>query len=375
MNTTTDEKYSALRGLVLSASEAADDTAYTHRVSMLADCLQLRGVHCDTLHLEDSPPLGVSNLASLSLLLRLPTLRHYDFIYAGAEEAGQTLYFCRHFVRAPIIYDAHSDVVLQAAHARAVRSRGRHTQAPLRVRIVAALAMASANHIITVSTPYQNALKKQCRPDQGVSLIRNGVDLELFKAHPWPEKPRYDFAYAGAFQSWQGSDMLLDAFAQLLDSRARFLIIGFRPEQREIKELFARRLGDQATLQDYTDRASMVNLLQDAAVLVNPLPLHAFTPYCFPTKFAEYAALARPVLVTEGVESADFVRRYECGFVAAPNAEALASAMRQTLQTAPATLQAMGARARTMAEKEFSWARIGDEYATLVRRLCANKAT
>jgi glycosyltransferase involved in cell wall biosynthesis len=39
----------------------------------------------------------------------------------------------------------------------------------------------------------------------------------------------------------------------------------------------------------------------------------------FPTKFAEYVATGRPVIVTNVDETANFVQKFDCGFVCQPN--------------------------------------------------------
>jgi glycosyltransferase involved in cell wall biosynthesis len=75
------------------------------------------------------------------------------------------------------------------------------------------------------------------------------------------------------------------------------------------------------------------------------------------------------VLVNDVDESADFVRQYQCGFVAEPTPEGMAKTMEIAAATRHENLVEMGERARRMAEEIFSWDKIGDEYAGLVRRL------
>jgi glycosyltransferase involved in cell wall biosynthesis len=66
-------------------------------------------------------------------------------------------------------------------------------------------------------------------------------------------------------------------------------------------------------------------------------------------------------------ETADFVKRYHCGFVSEPSPESMAPVMEQAAATPLEILQDMGKRARKMAEENFSWPIIGDAYADLVR--------
>lgn len=367
--TVSSEMTRPLKGLVVSAAPSFLESAYSHRLNMLAESLVQHNISCDFFHYPEHFLTHKYTTASLFMPFNLPMLRRYDFYYAGAEEAGSSLFFCKPFLTGPVIYDAHSDVVRQAAHAREVATNGAVTTAPFMVRLKDSMAFRTADHVMTVSTPYREDLIQKGLAPQNITLIRNGVDLSLFSEQPWSSSKHFTFAYAGAFQSWQGTDELIEAFAHINQPGVRFVIIGFGPQDEHYKQRFAQHLGERATLVDRVDRATMIQHLSAAHVLVNPLPMHSFTPYCFPTKFAEYAALGRPVLVTDGVESADFVRANDCGFITNSDADALAQGMLNAMQTPMESLQAMGARARAMASEHFSWELIGGQYSRLVRAL------
>ena len=62
----------------------------------------------------------------------------------------------------------------------------------------------------------------------------------------------------------------------------------------------------------------MLDLLSSASILISPRPNHVASRAAFPVKFAEYAALGRPILVNDVDETADFIRKYDCGFVSSP---------------------------------------------------------
>jgi glycosyltransferase involved in cell wall biosynthesis len=81
-----------------------------------------------------------------------------------------------------------------------------------------------------------------------------------------------------------------------------------------------------------------------------------------PTKFAEYIALGKPVLVTDVDETARFVRRHDCGLVCEPSASGLAGAIAQAREMSREELSAMGRRGRRLAESTFSWEVICQKY-------------
>jgi len=360
-----------LKGLVVSQADSKDTSAYTHRVTNLAEGLVKQSIACDFLYMKDTFTLRKQTTASFFMPLWIRTLRKYDFIYTGCEGAGQAMFFCRPFVKAPIIYDVHGDSVAQSALQRQMASSGRVTSASLRVRIVSRMAMARADYVVTVSEPHTKALIRQGLSKDRVGIIRNGVDLDLFRQLPFPEHPQFTFAYAGAFQIWQNIDNLIAAFDRIKNRNIRLLLVGFTQDDLSIKQQCAEKFGDRVELVDKTDRVSLINMLRSVAVFIIPRISHPALRNAFPTKFAEYAAMGRPIMVNDVDETADFVRKYDCGFVSDPSPEAMARTMEEVAKISSETLAEMGNRARRMAEENFSWQKIGDEYATLVRDIVA----
>lgn len=360
-----------LKGLVISEADSQDTSAYSHRVTNLAECLVKRSIDCDFLYMRDNFFLHKQTTASLCMPFWFRTLRKYDFIYTGDENAGQTMLFCRPFVKGPVIYDIHGDPVAQSALERQKASSGRVTSASLRVRIVSRMAMATADYVVTVSKPHTEALIRQGLSKDRVGIVRNGVDLDLFAQLPFSERPKFTFAYAGAFQTWQNIDNLIDAFHRVKNRNLRLLLVGFTQDDKSVKQQFAEKFGDRVELVDRADRVTLINILRSAAVFIIPRISHPAIRHAFPTKFAEYGAMGRPIMVNDVDETADFVRKYDCGFVSDPSPEAMARTMEDVAKISSATLAEMGNRARIMAEENFSWQKIGDDYAALVRNTVA----
>ncbi len=355
------------RGLIISQTDSKASHAYAHRVHKLTDCLRARSFHCDIFYMKDHVLLFKQTSASLFMPLWLKTIREYDFIYTGCEGAGHSVFFCRPFIDAPIIYDVHGDIPAQSALTRQLATNGQVSSPSLRVRIVCAMAMMSSDQIVTVCEPHTEEYIREGIDPERVSIIRNGVDLELFKPLPFPEKPEFTIGYAGAFQNWQGMGNLIEAMERIDDPRIRLLMIGFDGEDQPLKRELAEKFGDRVTLVDRVDRPTLVEMLRPVGVLVIPRFDHPAIRNAFPTKFAEYAALGRPIMVNDVDETARFVREYRCGFVADPTPDSMAQTIRRIAETSAGELADMGNRARKMAEENFSWEIIGDAYAAMVR--------
>jgi glycosyltransferase involved in cell wall biosynthesis len=266
----------------------------------------------------------------------------------------------------------HGDVIAQSALANEIRSSGRNRRASVRVRVLQRMAMVSADHWLTVTGYQTTDLVRAGYPAEAISLIRNGVDLNLFQPLPQPTKPTFMFAYVGEFQVWQGIENLILAFDRLKDQSLRMLVVGFRPQDEPVKKRLHEQFGSRVELVDRTDPITMMEILKSVAILIIPRIPHQAIKNAFPTKFAEYAAMGRPIMVNDVDETADFVRKYNCGFVSLPSPEAMAEAMEKAATAPVKQLEEMGARSRQMAESNFSWDSIGEHYAQTVQKVIRN---
>ncbi|MFH0824830.1 MAG: glycosyltransferase family 4 protein [Pseudomonadota bacterium] len=360
-----------LKGLILSQHDRNDSSAYTHRLRKLARCLDERGMRTSFLYMEDTPPLHKITTASLFLPFFWRTLRSNDFFHCGDSDAGQAMFLGRFFRRGPVMLDVHGDVIAQSSLANEIRSKGTHTAPSPRVRLSYSLAKASADHFLVVSTFQKDLLIREGVAADRISLVRNGVDLELFPQLPMAQWDGFKFGYAGGFQTWQGIDLLLDAFERVPNPAVRLLVAGFQKSDAPLKGRFEARFGPRVELVDRTDQGNLARILGTCSMLVIPRKDHPAIRHAFPTKFAEFAALGRPVLVNDVDETAEFVKRHNCGFTASPTPESMADAMTRAAALPPEALGDMGERARKMAERNFAWQVIGDHYAEVVREAVA----
>jgi glycosyltransferase involved in cell wall biosynthesis len=351
-----------LRGLSLSAAPCTDQSAYTHRIKKLAECLEPYGVKTDFFFIPDHALMGKETLTPVFMPLHAHKLRNYDFIYCAGEESAQALFLCRGFLDCPVIVDIHGNLLAQSALMNEINSDGKNKKPSLRVRAQQKLGFSAADHVLTVCKPQLDAFVSEGVPRENISLIRNGVDLQLFKPLEQPAGDAYTFGYVGAFQFWQGIDNLIKAFEIFDDPEARLLLVGFSPKDRPLKKELKTKFGSRVELIDHVGRAEMIALIERIRILMIPRIDHLALKYAFPTKFAEYAALGRPVMVNDVDETADFVRKHDCGFVSAPAPDAMAAIMSRAAKVSVHDLEQMGLNARKMAEENFSWEKIGRDY-------------
>jgi glycosyltransferase involved in cell wall biosynthesis len=111
--------------------------------------------------------------------------------------------------------------------------------------------------------------------------------------------------------------------------------------------------------------AEIPQILAAADVLMLPMRDTNFNWSRWPHKCGDYLAAGRPIAMTRIGDMPDVIEKHRVGAVGDPTSEGLAGAVVDLLRR-PTELDAMGARARGLAENEFSWDR---QFAALIRFL------
>jgi glycosyltransferase involved in cell wall biosynthesis len=238
--------------------------------------------------------------------------------------------------------------------------------------IADSVANRFAEYYLAVSKPQRQRLVDDWRiPAHRIGLIRNGVDLAIFSQPEGRLSEKFTVGYAGGFQPWQGHENLVRAFEILPVGTARLKIIGFTQQHAAIKSRILHRLGDKVELVDRVPQTELVSQLGSTQALIIPRPSHRAVEVAFPTKFTEYLALGKPLIVCDVDETARLVRQHRCGLVSNPNPTDIAETIRAASNLTQDELNQMGQNARHLAEQEFSWNQIGRSYADLLTRWSA----
>lgn len=356
----------SVRVLMVSAYAVNSGDAYEHRLDSLGAALAKAGARTDKLQLNlQSRILGGGGVGQLSALwTRLPW-RDWDWLHIGGAIVPAMASLRRPPGGARVIFDAHGLV-----HAEKAMEHPRGT-AKLRIPMlygISVLAARRADLCVTMSGPMLAHLARWRGTRDGLAIVRNGVDTDLFSPGSTSERSDRPFTvvYAGAFQHWQAVDLLIDAARRIDDPRVRFRFVGFTTADDAVRRTLEATMPPGTELLDRMPRDRLVALLREADLLALPRRFHPATHAALPTKFAEYVALGKPVLVNRVDETAEIVEARQCGFVAEPDPEDMARAIRRAVATPPAALAAMGERGRAFVESELTWAGIGARYLDLL---------
>ena len=99
-----------------------------------------------------------------------------------------------------------------------------------------------------------------------------------------------------------------------------------------------------------------------------PRPNHLATDVAAPTKFAEYAAMGKPILTTDVGDAAELVAKYKCGIVVDSNdSEGLKNGVLELKKKSKDDLLNMGKNSRKLAEQEFSFKKMRDDLNSILK--------
>jgi len=241
--------------------------------------------------------------------------------------------------------------------------------------IKASLTQFHENLVFRISNAFSvvsYGMQKYLADQWGVSkektvVIRNGVDLEFFNPLRVEEgtitelkkrlgiEERFVVGYIGGMQKWQGIEAFVKAATLLRDHKyLAFLIVGGRTSLRSgniIKVPFQPR-----------ELLPLYYSVCDVCVL--PRPFHAANFVAMPTKFAEYCAMARPIVATTAVlDVVLLLKKYGAGLLVSKyDPKALASVFKELVELPENDLRKMSLSARELAEQIFNWEAIVKQF-------------
>ncbi len=178
------------------------------------------------------------------------------------------------------------------------------------------LTQRMADHVITTNeSARENAIIKNKIPDERVSVVRNGPDLELF-----PEDITQDsdgklieVGYIGNMNPQDGIDLLLYSAHHIKFAEGRtdirFVLIGNGSSYEHLYNLGRELKIDDIV--EFTGRMAPQQALRRLVmshICVQPDPKNDFNDSCTMVKTLEYMALRKPVVAFDLIET-----QYSCG--------------------------------------------------------------
>jgi glycosyltransferase involved in cell wall biosynthesis len=237
------------------------------------------------------------------------------------------------------------------------------------------LACRFADHVITVTELWRQALIRRGVPENKCSVVMNVADESIFHPpeHGYAQQQRGDgfqLIYHGAFAERNGLDLAIRAVDRVRNDipGIHLKLVGrgdYLPRmQRMIEEL---GLGQHVSIDELHPAEDLPEIILSCHLGIAPLRSTVFTDTGLPTKLMEYAALGLPAIASRTTANQVYFSDTNVEFFEPGNVDDLARSILMLYHN-PERLAEL-ARGCQKFNQRYNWATIGAEYVALVERL------
>jgi glycosyltransferase involved in cell wall biosynthesis len=361
-------------------SKNASSNAYNQRIfNNEKHCNQL-GAQTSILFLGDQFFRSPVLIQPLNVPFILRSIRQFDVIIAEANGPAAVLAFSKYLLRhnTIVIYDVHNDAFSEARLVRKGQFDLKGYFVDFQIRLLEYIAFNFTDYFSVASPGLKHRLLSRNRfiKEDSIEVVLNGVDLKSFKPQSGSKNSGcgnyFTVTYAGSYVKYQGIENLVKAAEILHNENIHFKFLSLREEDSALKKEIKSRLGDKVTLIDWLPKDELISELSSSDVLLIP-SMKDCDRAIFPSKFAEFLAIAKPVIVTRIDETARIVEQFDCGFVCEPTAESIAETILRAQMIPEEKLRLKGHNGRQFAEKELDINVICRRYLQFMARLLKMK--
>lgn len=225
----------------------------------------------------------------------------------------------------------------------------RGAAARLYERVMARRLMGYADAVIAVSEAVAESVRQYATGP--VTVIPNGVDMELFQLRPRGGDRRLRLVFVGRLIANKGPDVALDAFLRVekLFPDARLTMVGDGPMRSRLEHVVNQK-GIAGKVEFLGTRTDVAEILGDSDVFVRPSLVEGM-----PLTVLEAMATALPVIVCDVGGVSEIVSNDVTGFVVPPgSSDAIAEAMALLLDDEERRRK-MGAAGLDRVRDGYSW--------------------
>ncbi len=229
---------------------------------------------------------------------------------------------------------------------------------------------SDANAIVAVS----NGLREyafETAPDLPIEVISNAIELSVF-IPPRQRQPNglVRLLFVGRFNAFKNVEMLLETVGRLKEvgvDNFELQLVGEGERRSNLERLVVEKgLTKQVQFLGWVDRKALVELYRQADLFVT-----ATTWEGMPNTVLEAMACGLAVVGTRASGLAELVRDGVNGYLVDINDVATLADRLADLIDNPYERQRMGKESRKIAEREFAWEYITEQYVAIYKRICA----
>jgi glycosyltransferase involved in cell wall biosynthesis len=212
-------------------------------------------------------------------------------------------------------------------------------------------------------SPHETEVVRRHGVRRPIVMVPNGLppDADMYATqrdalageYTWLRGRRV-FMFLGRLDPWQkGLDLLLKAFARARLTNAALVIVGpdDRATHRKLSKL-AEQLGISADVlfREAAFGQERANLLAAADIFVHPSRWEGVS-----LSVLAAAAAGKPCLITRAADPLGSLEAARAAIVVEPNMQSIIAGLHRAHAATVEELQQIGARARTVAEAQFTW--------------------
>ncbi|NJD61031.1 MAG: hypothetical protein C3F13_17850 [Anaerolineales bacterium] len=305
-------------------------------------------------------------------LTRLHFQSRYDTVQV--HNMPDFLVFCAlipKLLRVPIILDMHD--LMPEFYAERFGQTGSFLARSIRLQ--ERLACRFADHVITVSELWRQALIRRGLPEKKCSVVMNVADENIF--HPseqeraQPHKGNsFRLIYHGTFVQRNGLDLVIQAIDRVRHDipGIHLSLIGngeYLPQMvRMVEEL---KLNRHITIDGLHLVEELPEIIMSCHLGVVPIRSNVFTDTALSTKLMEYAALGLPVIAARTTANQIYHSDSNVEFFEPGNVDDLTRCILM-LYNNPNRMAELARRSQNFNQR-YNWAKISAEYVELVERV------
>ncbi|MBN2576784.1 MAG: glycosyltransferase family 4 protein [Deltaproteobacteria bacterium] len=233
-----------------------------------------------------------------------------------------------------------------------------------------------ATRVVTVTESFVDEIAARGIDRAKISVITNGVDLELFRPGSRADARAqlglpggFLAAYVGTHGMAHGLGMILDAAPRLRDQGVTFLLVGEGAEKPALRERASREGIENVMFWDQRPRDVIAQVYAAADVCLVLLRKDPLFTTVIPSKIFEFMGAGRAIHTTVDGESRRIIERAGAGVFSPPeDVDAFVATLR-ALAGDRARLEELGRSARAYVEDNYARPVLAARYAELLARI------
>jgi len=264
----------------------------------------------------------------------------------------------------PVVYE------VRAFWEDAAVDHGTTTEGSLRYRVTRAMetrALREAGHVFTICEGLRQDIVARGIPSEKVTVIPNAVDIDAFAVGSGPDAGLKTglgldqttvIGFIGSFYAYEGLDLLLDAFPQLLRLRpdVRLLLVGGGPQDLALKaKAHGLGIADKVVFAGRVPHAEVHRYYDLIDVLAYPRHSMRLTELVTPLKPLEAMAQGRVLVASDVGGHKELICDGQTGALfKAGSAAALTDSLNEMIN-ARSQWPELRRRARAYVERQRNW--------------------